>query len=238
MGAQKGNRTASNYDSEARDNESPVHEVELDAYRIGRYPVTVSEYAEFVDHGGYADSRWWSAGGHGQVEAPEDWAEQLQFANRPVVGVSWFEAMAYCAWAGCRLPTEAEWERTARGTNGRKFPWGNEPADPSRLNYGGSVGRPTPVGVYPLGATPEGVRDLAGNVWEWCRDWYARDAYRESDRRNPQGPANGEGRVVRGGSWDLRARDARSALRVGFLPDYRGDFIGCRVVGAGGVRTR
>ena len=124
MGAQKGDRAKPNYDGEADDDESPVHEVELDAYRIGRYPVTVSEYAEFVDHDGYAEPRWWDDGGFGQFETPEDWAEQVEFPSRPVVGVSWFEAMAYCAWAGCRLPTEAEWERAARGTRRSEVPVG------------------------------------------------------------------------------------------------------------------
>ena len=188
MGAQKSDRAKPNYDDGAYDDELPVHQVELDAYRIGRYPVTVSEYEEFVNHDGYADRRWWEDGRFRQFETPEDWAKQVEFPNRPVVGVSWFEAMAYCAWAGCRLPTEAEWERAARGSDGRRFPWGSEPADASRLNYARNVGRPTPVGVYPLGATPEGVHDLAGNVWEWCLDWFGKDAYKDSARRNPGAP--------------------------------------------------
>ena len=237
MGAQKSDRKGPNYDAEAHDDESPVHKVELDAYRIGRYPVTVSEYRDFVEHGGYTDRRWWAAGGFGERESPEDWTEQLQFPNRPVVGVSWFEAMAYCAWAGCRLPTEAEWERAARGTEGRTFPWGNARPDATRLNYEMNVGHPTPVGVYPRGATPDGIRDMAGNVWEWCLDGFA--SYGTQDRSNPRGPAPGaEVRaVVRGGSWDGGARVARSAFRFDVHPGCRLDDLGFRVVGAGGVRT-
>ena len=197
----------------------------------------VGESREFVDQGGYTDRRWWAAGGFGQFEVPEGWTEQLQFPSRPVVGVSWFEAMAYCAWAGCRLPTEAEWERAARGTDGRKFPWGSEAADASRLNYDGNIGRPTPVGVYPLGATPEGIHDMAGNVWEWCLDGYG--SYETHEKRNPRGAASAVRVVVRGGSWDDEAWIARSAIRDDILPDYRGRVgdVGFRVVGGGGVRT-
>jgi formylglycine-generating enzyme required for sulfatase activity len=237
MGAQKGDRKQPNYDDEADDDESPVHEVELYAYRIGRYPVTVGEYREFVDHGGYTDRRWWAAGGFGETESPETWTEQLQFPSRPVVGVNWYEAMAYCAWAGCCLPTEAEWERAARGTEGRKFPWGNKQPDPSRLNYARNVGRPTPVGVYPLGETPDGIHDMAGNVWEWCLDPFG--SYERHERRNPRGQATGGvPAVVRGGSWYVVARYARSADRDGGRPDIRFVSLGFRVVGAGGVRTR
>jgi formylglycine-generating enzyme required for sulfatase activity len=205
MGAQKSDRKKPNYDGEAENDEVPVHEVELDACRVGRYPVTVGEYREFIEHGGYTDQRWWTAGGFGESESPKDWTEQLQFPNRPVVGASWYEAMAYCAWAGCRLPTEAEWERAARRNEGRKFPWGNARPDATRLNYDRNVGRPTPVGVYPLGATPDGIHDMAGNVWEWCLD--APGAYDAQGRRNPRGPVpGGDGRaVVRGGSWFIGA---------------------------------
>jgi formylglycine-generating enzyme required for sulfatase activity len=163
MGAQKADPSKPNHDPVSYYNEGPVCVVALTAYRIGRYLVTVTEYRRFLESGGYADPRYWMTGGPTR-ERPTRWEEQLQFPNRPVVGVSWYEALAYCRWAGGSLPFEAEWERAARGTDGRRFPWGNEPPDKTRCNHGNSIGHPTPVGVYPLGATPEGVHDLAGNV--------------------------------------------------------------------------
>ncbi len=237
MGAQKENPSTPNYDSEALWNESPVHEVYLDAYQIGRYPVTVEEYRRFVEDDDYENDRWWKAGGFGNTKEPEGWDEQVLHPNRPVVGVSWYEAKAYCAWrtdhlpGGVRLPTEAEWERAARGTAGRKYPWGNEAPDPVRANYASNVGHPTPVGLYPRGATLEGIHDMAGNVWEWVGDSYDRGYYRESPSRNPKGASSGSSRVVRGGSWDSYQDDARATSRNDYHPDYRPDSIGFRVVG-------
>jgi len=186
MGTQKVDASQRNYDPAEWGDESPVHRVYLDAYRIGRYPVTVGEYRHFVEQGGYGDEQYWQAGGFQQWQAPDNWEEQLQYPNRPVVYVSWYEASAYAAWCGVRLPTEAEWERAARGTEGRKYPWGNEDPNPSLLNYQSNIGRATPVGVYPRGATPEGILDMAGNVWEWCQDWFG--DYPAGRVSNPSGP--------------------------------------------------
>ena len=173
-------------------------------FRIARYPVTVQEYKSFVEDGGYQDQRFWVAGGFGQWQEPDGWAEQLAHPNRPVVEVSWFEAAAYARWARVRLLTEAEWERAARGTEGREYPWGEEAPSPRLANYReGKVGHPTPVGLYPLGATPERIQDLAGNVWEWCEDWYD--------------PSEKKYRNSRGGSWVYNGSTcaARSATTTG-----------------------
>jgi formylglycine-generating enzyme required for sulfatase activity len=197
-----------------------VHQVYLDAFRLAKYPLTVGQYRQFVDDDGYQDRRWWDAGGFGDFSAPDDWESQLPYPSRPVVGVSWYEAAAYCAWAGYRLPTEAEWERAARGTDGRKFPWGDEPADPKRLNYSESgLNGTTPVGIYPLGVTPEGICDLAGNVDEWCAD--SQRKYTAKSVRNPRGPAEASVRVFRGGGWRGVSRGCRSAYRSALGPSYR-----------------
>ena len=156
MGAQKTDPSKPNYDPEAYDDEGPVCVVTLGAYRIGRYPVTVTEYRRFLESGGYADPRYWTAGGHGRRQAPDHWEEQVQFPNRPVVGVSWYEALAYCRWAGGSLPSEAEWERAARGTEGRRFPWGNGPPEPFALQLryehrSSHAGRRLPARRHPRG---------------------------------------------------------------------------------------
>ena len=213
--------------------ESPVREVYLDAFRIARYPVTVDQYRLFVENDGYSETSYWDAGGFGQFGEPDGWNEQLQHPNWPVTGVSWYEAMAYCRWTGHRLPTEAQWERAARGTDGRWFPWGNQPADENRLNcadddFKPRVGHATPVGVYPSGASPDGLYDMPGNVWEWCADWYGK--YDPDESANPTGPKEAARRVVRGGGWLDLSRYCRCSYRDHDDPDDRGDFLGFRVL--------
>jgi formylglycine-generating enzyme required for sulfatase activity len=249
MGAQSKDPKRPGYDEEALDRESPPHEVALDPFRIARWPVTVAEYALFLDDGGYAEARWWNEGGYDQFAGPDAWEDQLQRPNRPVVSVSWYEAVAYCAWLSerrratglarsfqeiVRLPTEAEWELAARGTQGRPYPWGETNPGANLLNFDSHVGAPTPVGIYPAGSTPEGALDLAGNVWEWCADWYSNDYYRECGAqgviRNPRGPRRGHTRLLRGGSWNDGAWDARAAVRVVNHPDDRNVGIGFRVL--------
>jgi formylglycine-generating enzyme required for sulfatase activity len=190
-----------------------AHEVELDAYRIGRYPVTVDEFARYVEDRG---------------AEPSKWEEQLVYPNRPVVYVSWHDAVAYCAWAGARLPTEAEWERAARGTERRPYPWGSAEPNPNFANYNETkIGVPTPVGVFPQGATPGGIQDMAGNVWEWVADWYA-EYEKGANQRNPKGPPEGDIRVFRGGAWRSRASYLRAANRDGLRPENRYFDIGFR----------
>ncbi len=191
--------------------------------RLGKYPVTVGEYQDFVEAGrGYEEPRYWSAEGWEQKEkeswqAPGDWESQLEHPSRPVVEVSWYEAEAYCRWLTVqrgeevRLPTGAEWQAAATPPRG-DYPWGSAPPDPERANFGGNVRHPTPVGLYPAGDGPYGHSDLAGNVWEWCSD------------------SVGEGdRELRGGGWRHSAADLRSAVRFWRPAWYRNGFIGFRV---------
>jgi formylglycine-generating enzyme required for sulfatase activity len=248
-GAQKSDHTEPGYDPETIDREAPPHRVEVDGFRLGRWPVTVAEYALFVDDGGYKDGRWWESGGRKRWIEPSAWDEQLQYPNRPVVNVSWFEASAYCAWLTwrrqvtglarsaeevARLPTEAEREYAARDSDGRRYPWSTEDTGPELLNFNGNIERPTPVGVYPAGASPEGALDPAGNVWEFCADWFSEGYYRKCAEqgtvRNPRGPERAGYHVLRGGSWSDVSGDARTTARVNIDPDFRDNFIGFRVL--------
>jgi formylglycine-generating enzyme required for sulfatase activity len=198
--------------------------------------VTVGEYQRFVEHDGYRQEEYWKAGGFGDFTAPGDWEEQRRFPSRPVTGVSWYEAAAYARWDHCRLPTEAEWEYAARGDDGREFPWGDDPPDKARMNYADDnfdphVGHPTPVGVYPRGRSPWELDDMAGNVWEWCADWYAE--YSAEAAKDPRGPSEGDRRVLRGGSWRLVDINCRASFRNRYAPFGRGVLVGFRVVFCG-----
>jgi formylglycine-generating enzyme required for sulfatase activity len=230
MGAQKTNEKGRNYDAEADDSESPVHEVTLRRFRIGRFPVTVQEFNRFLLDRGYQTPKYWIEGFE-RSSKPADWVRQKEYPNRPVVGVSWFEAAAYCAWAGGRLPTEPEWERAARGPQGGKYPWGNKPPlEASRANYGETnIGHPTPVGLFPRGNTSEGLCDMLGNVLEWCADWFG--PYEPGSPDNLIGPGNGGYRVVRGGSWNVSAGFVRVSHRVRTEPTIRYVYLGFRCVG-------
>ena len=230
MGAQKTDSTLPNFDPEEDSDypEGPVHRVWLDAYQIGRYPVTVGEYQRFIEAGGYEEKVHWRDGGFGKWSEPEDWEEQSRHPNRPVVGVGWFEAAAYGRWKGADLPTEAQWERAARGSQGARYPWGDREPDADLLNYQRNVGHPTPVGIYAQGSSPVGVCDLSGNVWEWCGDWYG--PYGTGLSRNPRGPNEGKNRVLRGGAWDINARDCRASFRLHGRPSLRNYYCGFRLV--------
>lgn len=212
MGAQDEDPQGQNYDPEANDYESPVRQVEVSTFLMGRYPVTVSEYARFI-----------AAAGSGEFRLPYDWQQQLRYPNRPAVGVSWYEAAAYCAWAGGRLPTEAEWEYAARsGREGVRYPWGNEGPDEYKANFGGEPGHPTPVGLYPEGATPAGIEDMAGNVWEWVED--------EWGEYSKENATKDKAKVIRGGSWNYLPRWLRVSVRYRVGPHQRVNVIGFRCV--------
>ena len=209
-------------DDEGGKNEHPRHRVYLDAYDMDRFEVTVSRYAEFLQSTGR--------------EAPRDWAKVKigKHSNLPVVGVSWNDAETYCRWAGKRLPTEAEWEKAARGTDGRTYPWGNEEPTPRLANFGkGSTIIENvydkflaPVDSDEAGNSPHGIHHMAGNVSEWTADWYDQDVYAKSPRRNPTGSTNDTGvKVPRGGSWLDAPGDVRSAHRIWATPATRVDHL-------------
>jgi formylglycine-generating enzyme required for sulfatase activity len=205
--------------SNGSNDEKPIHRVHLSAYQIARHPVTNAQYELFVKATSYAAPKHWK---NGEIPAGKE--------KHPVVYVTWQNAQAFCVWAGVRLPTEAEWEKAARGTDERKYPWGNEPPTVDLCNFNGNVGDTTPVGLYPKGASPYDALDMAGNVWEWVNDWYDSDYYSVSPRDNPQGPAAGSSRVLRGGSWGNNGYDVRSAYRFSNLPDYWFSLSGFRCV--------
>ena len=215
-------------DSEgANTDQKPAHQVYLDAFYIDKYEVTNAEYEEFILAGGYKKREFWTEEGWNfiqkfqfdadewhQIETPLQYGENSVSTdpNHPVIGVSWYEANAYAAWAGKRLPTEAEWEKAARGTDERIYPWGNE-MDFSKLSYFSHIIKLQAVGSFPEGASPYGVMDLAGGVWEWCADWYDDSYYPQSPGRNPTGPDKGEYRVLRGGGWDSIRLQLRCSYR-------------------------
>jgi iron(II)-dependent oxidoreductase len=162
----------------AEDHEKPQRTVHLSAFWIDVYPVTNARFARFMQEGGYDDPARWTAEGwtwrcSHDIRAPLTWGQAgWDGADQPVAGVCWYEAAAYARWAGRRLPTDAEWERACRGQDTRRYPWGDEWPSPARVNFGMSIGRTTPVGLYPPSVSPAGCHDMAGNVNNWTADWY------------------------------------------------------------------
>ena len=203
--------------------ERPVHTVYLDAFWIDQTEVTNRMYALCVAEGACLPPTNPGSHNYGNPE----------FDNYPVTYVGWDMAEAYCRWAGRRLPTEAEWEKAARGTDGRTYPWGNSSptctlASLPSLGYGTSpcVMNTTAVGSYPAGASPFGALDMAGNVWEWVNDWYSGTYYSQSPASNPTGPASGDYRVLRGVSWFNNVDNVRSAYRFVGNPTDVGGYLG------------
>jgi len=220
-------------EAETAPDEQPRHRVTLDGFALDAREVSRACFAAFLEAGGYDEPRRWTSEGSAWrartgARAPAVW-DEASFATPelPVVGVSWFEADAYCRWRGGRLPTEAEWEKAARGPDGRRFPWGEE-WSAERANGAAAVGRLTPVGAYPAGVSPYGAHDMAGNVWEWVRDWYGKRYYAESPPSDPAGPPAGESRVIRGGAWNFPPRHLRTAARTHLPPETRLRYLGFR----------
>jgi iron(II)-dependent oxidoreductase len=219
----------------------PGRSVALPAYAIDRFPVTVAAYAAFIASGGYHDARWWSAEGWawreaGAIEVPRFWGEEEWRAylllNHPVVGVSFHEAEAYATFRGARLPSEAEWEKAARGTDGRKYPWGREWRDDACGMRGVGPRTTVPIGVFPKGQSPYGVRDLVGAVWQWCTDpflgWGG-----SADEASSNAPLMSSARrTTCGGAWNTLQWSVSCLGRNGYPVTARFSNLGFRCVTA------
>ena len=214
-------------------NEAPVHKIYLDAYYIGKTEVTNAEYYPFWVASGETDSEHTPVSYGGEFGTWPHIAETRP--NYPVIGVAYDSAVAYAKWRGMRLPTEAEWEKAARGVKARRWPWGNTFMQRIKNTtihanvWKQSGTQLQPVGTYPTGVSPYGAYDMAGNVWEWVADWYSETFYRRSPDRNPKGPAVGSRRVVKGGSWLNPEVLARCSTRIGQHPAIGTSFIGFRL---------
>lgn len=214
------------------DNEKPMHTVFLDEYWIDQTEVTNAQYALCVAAGDCTKPL--------DLESQINrWYQDKKFADHPVVFVDWNQAKDYCAWAGRRLPTEAEWEKAARGTDERIYPWGNE-FDGTKVNYcdvncwgswkdsinNDGYATTSPVGKFLAGASPYGALDMAGNAYEWVLDWFG--LYTSEYQSNPAGPTSGSEHVLRGGAWGDDIHHLRTVIRSDEPPDLRRDFIGFR----------
>ena len=191
-------------DEDSPNNERPAHAVQMPTYYIAPFAVTNQDYREFVNCTGYKAPIHWQRGTY-----------PTGMARHPVVNTSWHDARTYAEWVGARLPTEAEWERAARGSDERPYPWGSRFAEGERCNCNNFIGMTTPVDEFPDGRSPYGVWDMVGNAYEWCADYYDEDYYKYSPSTNPKGPEGGQERVVRGGSFAETRAAVRCTHRIG-----------------------
>ena len=207
--------------SQALEDERPLHQVWVGSFSMDLHEVATARYAEFLTATHRLEPWQWNT------------VDLSQHGDRPVIGVDWSDADAYCRWKGKRLPTEAEWEKSARGTDGRLYPWGNQVprkdlanfALGARFSYSQVL---MPVQSYAQGKSPYGLYHMAGNVWEWVQDWYAINYYEVSPERNPQGPEEGQFKVLRGGSWSDLPKYLLTYGRFKLTPETRNSYTGFR----------
>ncbi|MCD6296548.1 MAG: SUMF1/EgtB/PvdO family nonheme iron enzyme [Deltaproteobacteria bacterium] len=217
--------------------EKPVQKIYLDNYYIDKFLVTNAQFRKFVEQTQYVTDAEKAGGGMVRIgrrwkkikdatwKMPDGLTPIEGQENNPVSQVSFNDASAYCKWAGKDLPTEAQWEKAARGTDGREYPWGNHDPDDTMANFDNLIGATTPVQDYEKGKSPYGVYDAAGNVYQWCKDWYGTGQRAE---KNPTGPASGKEHVVKGGSFIEGTESLRSANRDRYKPDYSSYLFGFR----------
>jgi formylglycine-generating enzyme required for sulfatase activity len=222
-------------DKQASEREKPQHEQVIPhAYQISRYPVTNGQYNAFIQAGGYEQDRYWTESGwtwreKEDVLGPREFGQPFGLSNHPVVGVSWYEAIAFCRWLteqfrekgqldrdqAISLPTEAQWEKAARDENGRYYPWGNT-SDPNCANYEDTgIGSTSAVGCFPEGGSTYGVLDLSGNIWEWTRSLFEAYPYYNNHHKNLESTGL---RVLRGGAFFNTARSVRCTYRFVYDP--------------------
>lgn len=208
------------------EDEFPLHKVFLSSFWMDKTEITNAQYQSCVLAGVCTPPHELAS------ETQKSYFDNTEFADYPVIQVDWEQAQTYCNWAGRRLPTEAEREKAARGTTERLFPWEGDGKGPYFANFDIDDNWPnadtTPVGSILPGASPYGVMDMAGNVYEWVADWYAVDYYQNSQVNNPTGPDQGTARVIRGGAWSSDWNFLRTASRLSYYPDGHSNDIGFR----------
>ncbi len=209
---------------DAGDPEYPQHSAYLEEYVIDQHEVTNAQYALCVEAGGCSEPHSDSSNKHAIYYTAS------VYADFPVINVDWFQAKAYCEWAGGSLPTEAQWEKAGRGTDGRLYAWGDQQPNVVLLNYNGTLSDTSAPCSFTSGNSPFGLCDVAGNVWEWVNDWYASDYYEQSPTNDPGGPEDGDYKVIRGGSWGSIAELVRIFDRESKRPDYWNNDLGFRCV--------